>query len=62
MKKVSDDCGNLKIDKKEFYGGFITIRSVGGIGGTYFSLIINYREVAILGIGRTYIKRVYIDG
>ena len=62
LKKVSDDCRNLKIDKKEFYGGSITITSLGGIGGTYFTPIINYPEVAILGIGRTYIKPVYIDG
>ena len=52
----------MKIDKKEFYGGSITITSLGGIGGTYFTSIINYPEVAILGIGRTYIKPVYIDG
>ena len=50
LKKVSDDCRNLKIDKKEFYGGSITITSLGGIGGTYFTPIINYPEVAILGI------------
>ena len=62
LKKVSDDCRNLKIDKKEFYGGSITITSLGGIGGTYFTPIINYPEVAILGVGRTYIKPVYIEG
>ncbi len=52
----------MKIDKKEFYGGSITITSLGGIGGTYFTPIINYPEVAILGIGRTFIKPVFIDG
>ena len=62
LKKVSEDCRNLKIDKKEFYGGSITITSLGGIGGTYFSPIINYPEVAILGIGKSYIKPVFIDG
>ena len=29
LKKVSDDCRNLKIDKKEFFGGSITITSLG---------------------------------
>ena len=62
LKKVSEDCRNLKINKKEFYGGSITITSLGGIGGTYFSPIINYPEVAILGIGRSYVKPVFIDG
>ena len=61
LKKVSDDCRNLKIDKKEFFGGSITITSLGGIGGSFFTPIINYPEVAILGIGRTYYKQVLIN-
>ena len=62
LKKVSDDCRNLKIDKKEFFGGSITITSLGGIGGSFFTPIINYPEVAILGIGRSYKKQVFLDG
>ena len=62
LKKVSDDCRNLKIDKKEFFGGSMTITSLGGIGGSFFTPIINFPEVAILGIGRSYKKQVYIDG
>ena len=62
LKKVSDDCRNLKIDKKEFFGGSITITSLGGIGGSFFTPIINYPEVAILGIGRSYKKQVFVDG
>ncbi len=61
LKKLSNDCRNLKIDKKEFFGGSMTITSLGGIGGSYFTPIINNPEVAILGIGRTYIKQVYVD-
>ena len=62
LKKVSDDCRNLKIDKKEFFGGSITITSLGGIGGSFFTPIINYPEVAILGIGRSYKKQLIFDG
>ena len=62
LKKVSDDCRNLKIDKKEFCGGSMTITSLGGIGGSFFTPIINFPEVAILGIGRSYKKQVFIDG
>ena len=62
LKKVSDDCRNLKIDKKEFFGGSITITSLGGIGGSFFTPIINYPEVAILGVGRSYKKQVFLDG
>jgi len=62
LKKASEDCRNLKIDKKEFFGGSITITSLGGIGGTFFTPIINYPEVAILGIGRSYKKQLFING
>ena len=56
LKKLSDECKNLKIDKKEFQGGSITITSLGGIGGTFFTPIINPPEVAILGIGKIFQK------
>jgi len=62
LKKVSEDCRNLKINKKEFFGGSITITSLGGIGGSFFTPIINYPEVAILGIGRSYKKQLFING
>ena len=62
LKKVSDDCRNLKIDKKEFFGGSMTITSLGGIGGSFFTPIINFPEVAILGIGKSYKKQVFKDG
>ncbi len=62
LKKISDECKNLKIDKKELFGGSMTITSLGGIGGSFFTPIINYPEVAILGVGRSEKKQVYIDG
>ena len=49
LREVSELCRNLKIDKKELYGGSMTITSLGGIGGSFFTPIINYPEVAILG-------------
>jgi pyruvate dehydrogenase E2 component (dihydrolipoamide acetyltransferase) len=62
LKKLSDECRNLKIDKKELFGGSMTITSLGGIGGSFFTPIINYPEVAILGVGKSKKKQVYIDG
>ena len=62
LKKLSDECKNLKIDKKELFGGSMTITSLGGIGGSYFTPIINYPEVAILGVGKSEKKQVHIDG
>jgi len=61
LKQVSEDCRNLKIDKKEFFGGSMTITSLGGIGGSFFTPIINYPEVAILGVGKSYKKQIYIN-
>ena len=61
LKKISDLSRKLKINKKEFFGGSITITSLGGIGGTYFTPIINFPEVAILGIGRSYKKQLFIN-
>ena len=37
LKKLSDQCRNLKIDKKELFGGSMTITSLGGIGGSFFT-------------------------
>ena len=62
LKKLSDECRNLKIDKKELFGGSMTITSLGGIGGSFFTPIINYPEVAILGVGKSEKKQVHIDG
>jgi len=61
LKIISDKCRNLKIDKKEFFGGSMTITSLGGIGGSFFTPIINYPEVAILGVGRSSKKNIYYE-
>jgi len=62
LREVSKLSKELKIDKKEFFGGSMTISSLGGIGGSFFTPIINSPEVAIIGIGKTETKQVYIEG
>ena len=62
LKEVSELCRNLKIDKKELFGGSMTITSLGGIGGSFFTPIINFPEVAILGVGKSQKKQIFIDG
>ncbi len=62
LKKLSDQCRNLKIDKKELFGGSMTITSLGGIGGSFFTPIINFPEVAILGVGKSEKKQIFSDG
>jgi pyruvate dehydrogenase E2 component (dihydrolipoamide acetyltransferase) len=52
--------GKLKPDQMQ--GGTFTISSLGGIGGTYFTPIINAPEVAIMGVCRSYWKQVSRDG
>jgi len=61
VRSVSKLCKELKIDKKEFFGGSMTISSLGGIGGSFFTPIINSPEVAIIGIGKAEIKPVFIN-
>ena len=60
LKKITKQCMDLKIDKKEFFGGSMTISSLGSIGGSFFTPIINQPEVAILGVGKAEIKQVFI--
>jgi pyruvate dehydrogenase E2 component (dihydrolipoamide acetyltransferase) len=52
--------GRLKA--KEMQGGSFTISSLGGIGGTAFTPIINAPEVAILGVSKSSQKPVYERG
>src|SRR5690606_20196561 len=50
-----------KLSPGEMQGGCFSISSLGGIGGTHFTPIINAPEVAILGVSRSYHKPVW-DG
>ena len=61
LREIAQKCRDLKIDKKEFYGGSMTISSLGGIGGRFFTPIINYPEVAILGVSKSYKKNIYLN-
>jgi len=60
IKKIAKLCKDLKINKKELFGGSMTISSLGSIGGSFFTPIINQPEVAILGIGRAETKQVFV--
>jgi pyruvate dehydrogenase E2 component (dihydrolipoamide acetyltransferase) len=62
LRKVGKLCKELKIDKKEFFGGSMTISSLGGIGGSFFTPIVNLPEVCILGIGKSEVKQICING
>jgi len=62
LRIISKLCKDLKIDKKEFFGGSMTISSLGGIGGvTFFTPIINPPEVSILGVGKSFDKVMKLE-
>jgi len=51
-----------KVGMDELAGGTFTISNLGGLGTTYFSPIVNWPEVAILGVGRSRREAVEMDG
>lgn len=53
LTQLAQKARNAKLSIEEMQGGTFTISNLGGIGGTYFTPIINYPEVAILGISKS---------
>ncbi len=56
---ISEKAREKKLKPDDLSGGSFTISSLGGIGGTYFSPIVNPPEVAILGISKSEWRQVY---
>lgn len=59
LGELSAKARERKLKVEEMQGGCFTISSLGGIGGTMFTPIINCPEVAILGVSRTSIQPIY---
>jgi pyruvate dehydrogenase E2 component (dihydrolipoamide acetyltransferase) len=62
LASLSEKARAGKLKATEMHGGSFTISSLGGIGGTYFTPIINAPEVAILGVSKAVLKPVYERG
>lgn len=62
LGEISAKARALKITAADMQGGCFSISSLGGIGGTAFTPIINAPEVAILGVSKASMKPVYKDG
>lgn len=62
LANVGKKARDGKLTGADMQGGCFTISSLGGIGGTAFTPIINAPEVAILGVSKSQTKPVYIDG
>ncbi|SRR5579859_3041424 len=62
LAAMSEKARTGKLKAAEMQGGSFTISSLGGIGGTYFTPIINAPEVAVLGVSRSALKPFYERG
>jgi pyruvate dehydrogenase E2 component (dihydrolipoamide acetyltransferase) len=62
LATLSEKARGGKLSAAEMQGACFTVSSLGGIGGTSFTPIINAPEVAILGVARSNMKPVYRDG
>lgn len=62
LTAIADRARNRKLDMADMQGGTFTITNLGGIGGTSFTPIVNYPEVAILGMSRSRWQFEAVDG
>ena len=62
VKQLAEKARDRKLSIDEMSGGGISISNLGGIGGTYFTPIVNWPEVAILGVSRGTTEPVFKDG
>ena len=62
LASLSEKARAGKLSAAEMQGGCFTVSSLGGIGGTAFTPIINAPELAILGVSRASVRPVYRDG
>ncbi|UCF35861.1 MAG: 2-oxo acid dehydrogenase subunit E2 [Acidobacteriota bacterium] len=62
LKELADRARTGKIGLDELQGGCFTITNLGGIGGTSFTPIVNLPEVAILGLSRSTVQPIFVDG
>ncbi len=61
LAEISQKAREKGLSLNDMQGGCFTISSLGGIGGTAFTPIVNAPEVAILGVSRSQLKPVYIN-
>jgi pyruvate dehydrogenase E2 component (dihydrolipoamide acetyltransferase) len=62
LTQLSKKAREKKLTPAEMEGGTFTITNLGGIGGTGFSPIVNHPEVAILGLSRSSMEPVWLNG
>ena len=62
LQQLAEKARDKKLTVEEMSGGSMSLSNLGGIGGTYFTPIVNWPEVAILGVSRGGTEPVWKDG
>ncbi len=62
LQRAADRAKARKLSPDDMAGGCFTITNIGGIGGGFFTPIVNHPEVGILGVGRASYEPVLVDG
>ena len=62
LADISSGAREKRLSADRLQGGTFTITNLGGIGGTFFTPILNPPEVAILGVSRSSVEPAYVEG
>ncbi len=62
LSGISKKARDKKLTSEDMEGGTFTITNLGGVGGTAFTPIVNHPEVAILGMSRSRVEPLWVDG
>ncbi|MCG3175229.1 MAG: Dihydrolipoyllysine-residue acetyltransferase component of pyruvate dehydrogenase complex [Candidatus Omnitrophica bacterium] len=62
LETLAEKTRSRKVGIDDLKGGSFTVSNLGGIGGTFFTPIVNRPEVAILGVGRGVVRPTAVDG
>jgi pyruvate dehydrogenase E2 component (dihydrolipoamide acetyltransferase) len=62
LQELTQRTRSRKVSREELRGGTFTITNAGAMGGGFFTPIINYPQVAILGMGQARLQPVVVDG
>ena len=62
LSEVAAKARDRKLSPDDMQGSTFTISNLGGFGGTFFAPIVNAPDVAILGLARSRMEQVYVDG
>lgn len=62
LETLAEKTRSRKVGLDDLKGGSFTVSNLGGIGGTFFTPIVNRPEVAILGVGRGVVRPAAVDG